>query len=92
LLNSDRFPATMSLHGVGIMLDGLRLRAAALPQDAAGEGQEYANRMGKTLLTEARHLLFTVRVMALHQPGNFDTLIQEILALEDQVDQAVAPE
>ena len=86
LLNDDRFPTTMSMHGVWIFLEGLRARVADLPETAKLEGPSYANMVGQTLETEARHLLHTVQLIAsVSGPDYVSDLIAELQNFPDTV-------
>jgi hypothetical protein len=85
LHNNDRFPTTLSMHGVWLLLQGLRAAIADLPEVAKLEGHDYANMVGSTLITEARHLLHTVRLISLNDPDYVADTIKELESFADDI-------
>jgi len=73
------------MHGTWLLLRGLRAAIVDLPETAKLEGHDYANMVGRTLMTEARHLLHTVRLIGASDPDYVADLIAELEKFPDDV-------
>jgi hypothetical protein len=71
------------MHGIWMLRDGLEAAAADLPNVAKREGHSYANMVGHTLSTEARHLQHTLRFIGVTDP---DYVAEYIAELEHFID------
>ena len=80
--NSTRFGATLSLHSVNFLIQGLQAEIDSLPALVEAEGAEYAELMVQTIETELASLVLTLKSSG---HDNIDCYLERLEEMSDSI-------
>ena len=80
--NSTRFGATLSLHSVNFLIQGLQAEIDSLPALVEAEGAEYAELMVQTIETELASLVLTLKASG---HGDIDCYLERLEEMSDSI-------